>query len=77
VAAYLLVLAIVALSLLCRLWPPSEQLKEEEAPVRILVGQVSVRRETHILLIVLTSAFALCCAQTMRSSGEKSTARPC
>jgi len=30
VAAYLLVLAIVSVYLLCRLWPPSEQLKEEE-----------------------------------------------
>lgn len=62
VAAYLLVLAIISLYLLCRLWPPSEQLKEEEAPVRIIAGPVSVRRETHILLIVLIMGLIGGCA---------------
>jgi hypothetical protein len=62
VAAYVLVLAIVSVYLLCVLWPPSEQLKEEEAPVRIIAWPIPVRRETHILLIVLTMGLIGGCA---------------
>jgi hypothetical protein len=37
--ACLLVLAIVSVYLPCRLWPASEQLKEEERPVSVNSGQ--------------------------------------
>jgi hypothetical protein len=62
VAAYLLTLSIASVYLVCRLWPPSEQIKEEEGPVRIIIRPVSVKRETHILLIVLTMGLVGGCA---------------
>lgn len=60
-AAYLLALSIVSVFLVCRLWPPSEQLKEE-GPIQIITRPVIVSRETHILLIVLAMGLVGGCA---------------
>src|SRR4030081_1979806 len=61
-AAYLLVLAIISVYLVFRLWPSSEQLKNDAELVRIIASPVSVRRETHILLIVLAMGLVGGCA---------------
>jgi hypothetical protein len=61
-AAYLLVLAIVSVYLVCRLWPPSEQLNEDAELIRFIAHPVSVGRETHILLIVLAMGLVGGCA---------------
>ncbi len=60
--AYIFVLAGVSVYLVCKLWPPSEQLNEEERPFVIFARPISLPRETHILFIVLLMGLIGGCA---------------
>jgi hypothetical protein len=57
IAAYLIVLAAIAVTLVYMLWPPAEQLSEEKTKVTIFGRDATIAREQHLFLMVLLMGF--------------------
>src|SRR3954454_2919167 len=74
-AAYLLLLAIVSVYVVCSLWPNSEKLTAETEQIQIFTCSVPVGRETHILLIVLAMGLVGGCAYELWILRERSPRR--
>lgn len=64
-AAYVLMLAVFATYLVCVLWPSSAQLAEEQELIRLPGREVTITRETRILLLVLAMGLIGGCAYVL------------